>query len=212
MTAAKPLPLDAAWQLATVMEHLRHGIVVYDRDETICVINAHVSRIFGFPAEAITIGSTLADYLACVGRFTGWPPERIAGILANHRSWARAGHARTFDHHFDDGKVFEITFNPAADDTVVLTFADVTSERRLTAESEKRAEITRRAGMMVDTVARISSRNRIVAFNASIEAARLGDEGRGFAAVAEEVRDLSRQMSEALIDIGRVIDSSLAQA
>lgn len=203
--------MDAAWQLAVVMEHVRHGIVVYDRDETIQLINAHVGRIFGFAADAVTVGSTLTDYLNCVGRIVGWSPERVAGVLANHRSWAREGRSRRLDHHFDDGKVFEITFHPVADGATVLTFADVTSERRLTTASEKREEITRRAGVMIDTVARISARNRNVAFNASIEAARLGDEGRGFAAVAEEVRDLSRQMADALGDIGRMIDSSLAE-
>jgi PAS domain-containing protein len=212
MTDPSASTLNAAWQLAVVMDHVRHGIVVYDRDERICLINAHVGRIFGFAADAITVGSTLTDYLTCAGRVVGWSPERIAGVLANHRSWAREGQPRKLDHHFDDGKVFEITFQPADDGAVVLTFADLTSERRQTTASEKREEVTRRAALMIDTVARISARNRIVAFNASIEAARLGEEGRGFAAVADEVRDLSRQMSEALVDIGRVIDTSLDAA
>lgn len=202
--------MDSIGQLALVMGHMRHGIVIYTRDEKICLINGYVSRVFGFPERAVTVGSTLTQYLTSIGEMVGWSAERIANVLANHRSWAAEGAARKLDHHFDDGRIFEITFSPAADGTCVLTFVDVTHERRLSQTSAAREELTRRAGVMIDTVARLSARNRAVAFNASIEAARLGSEGRGFAVVAEEVRDLSRQMSDALVDIGRVIDLSLA--
>lgn len=118
--------------------------------------------------------------------------------------------AKQFDHHFDDGKVFEVTFSPVEQGVCVLTFVDVTHARNLERAGSRRVELTKQAGAMLERVANISAQNRIVAFNASVEAARVGSSGRGFAVVADEVRSLSGQMSEVLADMRRIIDASLA--
>lgn len=203
------LARQATDQLARVMEHLRHGILIYDRDERITLINHYVSRIFGIAETAVTVGSTLSDYLTCVGETVGWSRERVAGILENHRSWAREGVRRQFDHHFDDGLVFEITFHPEAGHGAVMTFVDVTHARNLARVSERREDLARQAQAMLERVGRISANTRLVALNARIEAARLGHEGRGFAVVADEVRDLSLETSDVLVEIGRINQASL---
>jgi hypothetical protein len=197
-------------QIGLVMANIRHGMVVYDRHEMIQLINPKVSQIFGFDERLITVGSSLVDYLRCVGATVGWSHERTALVIENHRLWRQQGLPKRFDHHFDDGKIFEVTFSPAGDDASVLTFVDVTHARDLERVSERRALLTTQAGAMLERVASISAHNRIVALNASIEAARMGGEGRSFAVVADEVRNLSHQMSDVLSDIRRIIDASLA--
>ncbi len=87
------MSVSAAEQLALVMEHVRHGIVIYDRDEKILLINHYVSRIFGLSDNAVTKGSSLADYLHHVGNAVGWSDVRKAAILDNHRQWAARGFA-----------------------------------------------------------------------------------------------------------------------
>ncbi|ETP71821.1 methyl-accepting chemotaxis protein [Lachnospiraceae bacterium JC7] len=52
----------------------------------------------------------------------------------------------------------------------------------------------------------IQKRQKIVAINASIEAARVGQAGRGFAVVAEEVKKLSDASSDATGKIERVVN------
>lgn len=203
------MSLDAAEQLALVMDHIRHGIVIYGRNEQIVLINQYVSRMFGLCEQAVTAGSSLADYIDRMGDVVGWSSDRKATILGNHRQWAREGVRRQFDHHFDDGKVLEITYHPQPDGGAVLTFVDITHERNLQRVGERRDDLTRQTAAMLERIGRISANTRLVALNASIEAARLGSEGRGFAVVAAEVRDLSIETSDVLVEISRINQASL---
>lgn len=201
--------IDAAEPLALVMTHMRHGMVIYGADERIRLVNAQVGATFGLAEGTLSAGMTLADYLACIGQAVGWSRDRIARVLDNHRQWQRHGQPQRLDHHFDSGQIFEITFTPIADGGAVLTFADVTHERSMARIGEEREALTRRANAMLATVAKIAADTRVLAFNARIEAARLGDQGRGFAVLADEVRELSRQTSDVLLDITQINDASL---
>jgi outer membrane murein-binding lipoprotein Lpp len=62
-----------------------------------------------------------------------------------------------------------------------------------------------RISTILSLIDNVSRQTRLLAFNASIEAARAGDAGAGFAVVATEVRTLAGQAATATDDIGALV-------
>ncbi|MGI6587360.1 MAG: methyl-accepting chemotaxis protein [Peptococcia bacterium] len=80
-----------------------------------------------------------------------------------------------------------------------------TSEELRSVTEDATVKVESTAGIL-DTVKQIAKRTNLIGLNASIEAARVGEYGRGFNVVANEVRNLSQMTNNSTAEIGRIIN------
>jgi len=89
------------------------------------------------------------------------------------------------------------------------TVAGILEIRETVAETTRKvkrlAESSQEINSIVALVSQIASRTNLLALNASIEAARAGEAGRGFAIVADEVRQLADKSAKSLKEIEQIV-------
>ena len=85
----------------------------------------------------------------------------------------------------------------------ILQIRETVSET--TRKVKRLAEASQEISKIVALISQIASRTNLLALNASIQAARAGEAGRGFAIVADEVRQLADRSAKSLKEIEQIV-------
>jgi len=148
-------------------------------------------------AEHIATGSEEVAAQAGTVAVAGEEMSATSGDIAQNCQMAAEGAQRASQTASDGAMVVERTVS------VMGQIAEKVQESAKTVESlGARSD---QIGAIIGTIEDIADQTNLLALNAAIEAARAGEQGRGFAVVADEVRALAERTTRATKEIGGMI-------
>ena len=177
------------------MTHNLHSIISQVADTSIQVAAAanqlnRTSRLIATGAEEVASQATAV----------ATADEEISatsGDIAHNCQLASDGAGRASLSAQNGAAVVEATI------TVMSQIAAKVQETAKTVE--RLGERSDQIGAIIGTIEDIADQTNLLALNAAIEAARAGEQGRGFAVVADEVRALAERTTRATHEIGEMI-------
>ncbi|WP_165856426.1 HAMP domain-containing methyl-accepting chemotaxis protein [Marinobacter sp. JSM 1782161] len=100
----------------------------------------------------------------------------------------------------------------AVGETVTYVEELNTRSQGVMAQLETLRSDTQNIGTVLDVIKSVAEQTNLLALNAAIEAARAGEQGRGFAVVADEVRSLAQRTQSSAAEIETLISNLVSSA
>lgn len=192
------------------LESTMDAVVSIDADNTVTFFNAAAEKLWGYKAAEV-VGQNVKMLV---------PPQMQGdhdGFVNHHRETGEnriVGTSREVPIYRKDGQISTaillLSLIDLDDGTKLYTafLKDITAQKAMASQTVKVVEDL--LGNIIQFNQRIGSiaqMTNLLSLNASIEAARAGDAGQGFAIVAQEIRKLANQVSAITGEIEGLVDS-----
>ncbi|HHK8584319.1 TPA: methyl-accepting chemotaxis protein [Vibrio parahaemolyticus] len=222
-TVLKPLNdiKDAMTQIASGDGDLSQRIQINTQDEIgqlAKAFNEFVSKIQATVSQVIDSSNTLRQEMANLSSLTETIADSTVSQQRDSEAVAAAVHemqvtSRNVSESANEAAVASQTANDELSNTNVILEQTVGSIRDLAGEIESASHVINTLdndvsdiASVLDVIRGIAEQTNLLALNAAIEAARAGEQGRGFAVVADEVRSLASRTQQSTGEIQAMIE------
>jgi len=208
--AEKNRILDAA------LEHMSHGLAMFDDEQRLTICNERYTRMFDRPPHLCAPGAHLVDMIRHDGHVLGWTEEEIERRIEERLELSRMRRDGTVVVDAVGGRTMKVFHSPLAGGGSLAIYEDVTAmeaHKRALREAKESAEIANRAKS--EFLANMSHElrtplNAIIGFSEILKSELFGAIG------VEKYRDYARDIHESgthlLSLIGDILDVSKVEA
>ncbi|MFN8076972.1 MAG: methyl-accepting chemotaxis protein [Kineosporiaceae bacterium] len=173
-----------------------------------------LAQVFGrLQAMSTHLGTSadqLRDVAAVVDRTAGEASAQAEVVARSADEVSRSVDSVASGTESMSAAISEIAGN--AQEAAQTAGGAVSAVETTTASMAQLSESSREIGDVVRLITSIAEQTNLLALNATIEAARAGEAGKGFAVVADEVKQLAQETARATEDISRRVEAIQADA
>ena len=194
-------------QFDVALSNMIQGLCLFDADQRLIVCNRRYLEMYGFSADVVQPGATLAEimrYSASLGNYTEEEAERA---IEERRDRIKLSRRATIKQRLRDGRVIAVMSEPTPDGGSIATYQDISDAEQHAQRMQEYTEKLERSNRELQEFAYVASHDlqeplrKITAFGDRLQsryAEALPPEGKLF---IDRMQSAARRMSRLIGDL-----------